>query len=124
MMYLMDREQIRRAVFRGFGAIGNDQPIDPTNKYYMAGLPQRGFDPDKAKFHFQKAKLGSAPVQIVASPAADGSSRNGDAAPAGRAASRPQPAGDARARRRLLVESLDEASARLRQRSTDAQAPT
>jgi peptide/nickel transport system substrate-binding protein len=73
MMYLMDREQIRRAVFRGYGAIGNDQPIDPTNKYYMAGLPQRGFDPDKAKFHFQKAKLGSAPVQIVASPAADGS---------------------------------------------------
>ncbi|MGH8782988.1 ABC transporter substrate-binding protein [Paraburkholderia sp.] len=73
MMYLMDREQIRRAVFRGFGAIGNDQPIDPTNKYYLAGLPQRGFDPDKAKFHFQKAKLGSAPVQIFASPAADGS---------------------------------------------------
>ncbi len=30
----------------------------------MSGLPQRGFDPDKAKFHFQKAKLGSAPVQL------------------------------------------------------------
>jgi peptide/nickel transport system substrate-binding protein len=73
MMHLMDREQIRRAVFRGYGAIGNDQPIDPTNKYYMAGLPQRAFDTDKAKFYFQKAKLGSAPVQLYASPAAEGS---------------------------------------------------
>ncbi|MFM0009459.1 ABC transporter substrate-binding protein [Paraburkholderia sediminicola] len=73
MMYLQDREQMRRAIFQGYGAIGNDQPIDPTNKYYLAGLPQRTFDPDKAKFHFQKAKVGSAPVQIFASPAAEGS---------------------------------------------------
>ncbi|TDN63370.1 ABC transporter substrate-binding protein [Paraburkholderia sp. BL10I2N1] len=73
MMYLQDREQMRRAVFQGYGSIGNDQPIDPTNKYYLAGLPQRTFDPDKAKFYFQKAKVGSAPVQIFASPAADGS---------------------------------------------------
>ena len=73
MMYLQDRDQIRRAVFQGFGTVGNDQPIDPTNKYYLAGLPQRTFDPDKAKFHFQKAKVGSAPIQIFASPAADGS---------------------------------------------------
>ncbi|SDR61957.1 peptide/nickel transport system substrate-binding protein [Paraburkholderia tuberum] len=73
MKYLLDREQIRRTVFRGYGAIGNDQPIDPTNKYYLAGLPQRAFDPDKAKFYFQKAKLGSAPLQVFASPAADGS---------------------------------------------------
>ncbi|MBN3753141.1 ABC transporter substrate-binding protein [Paraburkholderia sp. Tr-20389] len=73
LMHLMDREQIRRAVFLGYGAIGNDQPIDPTNKYYMAGLPQRAFDPEKAKFYFQKAKLGSAPVQLYASPAAEGS---------------------------------------------------
>jgi peptide/nickel transport system substrate-binding protein len=73
MMYLQDREQMRRAIFQGYGTIGNDQPIDPTNKYYLAGLPQRTFDPDKAKFHFQKAKVGSAPIQIFASPAAEGS---------------------------------------------------
>ncbi|WP_341315976.1 ABC transporter substrate-binding protein [Paraburkholderia sp. IMGN_8] len=73
MMYLQDREQMRRAIFQGYGAIGNDQPIDPTNKYYLAGLPQRTFDLDKAKFHFQKAKVGSTPIQIFASPAAEGS---------------------------------------------------
>ncbi|WP_144114279.1 ABC transporter substrate-binding protein [Paraburkholderia sp. BCC1886] len=73
MMYLQDREQMRRAIFQGYGTIGNDQPVDPTNKYYLAGLPQRPFDLDKAKFHFQKAKVGSAPIQIFASPAAEGS---------------------------------------------------
>ncbi|GAB3626797.1 extracellular solute-binding protein [Pandoraea terrae] len=73
MMHLLDREQIRRTVFRGFGAIGNDQPIDPSNKYFVPGLPQRPFDPEKAAFHFKKANLGSAPLQIFASPAAEGS---------------------------------------------------
>ena len=73
MFYLQDREQIKRAVFRGFGTIANDQPIDPTNKYYLAGIPQRTFDPDKAKFYFQKSKVGSTPVQLFASPAAEGS---------------------------------------------------
>lgn len=73
LMYLQNREQMRRTVFQGFGAIGNDQPIDPTNRYYFAGLPQRPFDPDKAKFYFQKAKVGSTPLQLFASPAADGS---------------------------------------------------
>ncbi|SIT46865.1 Peptide/nickel transport system substrate-binding protein [Paraburkholderia ribeironis] len=73
MMYLLDREQILSAAFRGYGAIGNDQPIDPTNRYYFAGLPQRSFDPDKARFHFQKAKLAGAPLQVYASPAATGS---------------------------------------------------
>lgn len=73
LMHLLDREQIRSAVFLGYGEIGNDQPIDPTNRYYYSGLPQRKFDPQKAKFYFQKAKLGSAPLQVYASPAADGS---------------------------------------------------
>lgn len=54
MMHLFDREQIRKTVFRGFGAIGNDQPIDPSNKYYMAGLPQRTYDPEKAAWYFKR----------------------------------------------------------------------
>ncbi|SDG42025.1 peptide/nickel transport system substrate-binding protein [Paraburkholderia phenazinium] len=73
MMYLLDREQMLHAAFGGYAVIGNDQPISPTNKYYFAGLPQRSFDPDKAKFHFQKAKLSGTPLQVYASPAAKGS---------------------------------------------------
>ena len=53
--YLMDREQMQAAIG---GVVGNDQPIDPTNRYYDASLKQRPYDPDKAKFHFQKSGLG------------------------------------------------------------------
>ncbi|HNJ66630.1 MAG TPA: hypothetical protein PKW28_12100, partial [Turneriella sp.] len=43
MKYLTDREQIRRAVLRGHGVVGNDQPIDPTNRFFYPGLAQRPF---------------------------------------------------------------------------------
>jgi peptide/nickel transport system substrate-binding protein len=73
MKYLFDREQMRSAIVRGFAVLGNDHPIDPTNRFYNSELPQRPFDLDKAKFHFQKSGIGSAAVPIVASPAADNS---------------------------------------------------
>jgi hypothetical protein len=41
MKYLLDREQIKMAAFRGYAVTANDQPIDPTNRFYFAGLPQR-----------------------------------------------------------------------------------
>jgi len=73
MKFLSDREQMRTAVLRGHGVVGNDQPIDPTNRFYFAGLPQTPFDPDQAKFHFQKTGIGSTPVPIVCATAADNS---------------------------------------------------
>jgi peptide/nickel transport system substrate-binding protein len=73
MKYLTDREQIRRAVLRGHGVVGNDQPIDPTNRFFYPGLAQRPFDLDKAKFHFQKSGVGSTTLPIVCSTAAPNS---------------------------------------------------
>jgi peptide/nickel transport system substrate-binding protein len=70
MKYLFDRDQMKRSIALGHAVIANDQPIDPTNRFYFAGLPQRPFDLDKAKFHLQKANLGTVPVPVVASPAA------------------------------------------------------
>ena len=35
--------------------IGNDQPVSPANIYYNADLKPKAFDPEKAKFHFEKA---------------------------------------------------------------------
>ena len=61
---------MKRTVALGHAVIANDQPIDPTNRFHFAGLPQRPFDPDKAKFYLQKANIGSAPIPVVASPAA------------------------------------------------------
>lgn len=73
MKYLLDREQIRKVAYRGHGVIGNDQPIAPNHRYYFAGLPQRPFDPEKAKFHLQKSGMAGKSVPIVASIAATGS---------------------------------------------------
>ncbi|HEU0201241.1 MAG TPA: ABC transporter substrate-binding protein [Burkholderiaceae bacterium] len=71
MKHLCDREQMRTAILRGFGTVANDQPIDPSNRFHFAGLPQRAFDPEKAKFHLQKAGMVGATLPIVASPAAN-----------------------------------------------------
>lgn len=73
MKYLLDREQMRRAAFRGFAMLGNDQPIAPNHRFYFPGLPQRPYDPEKAKFHLKKSGLTGATLPIVASVAADGS---------------------------------------------------
>jgi peptide/nickel transport system substrate-binding protein len=69
MKHLFDREQMKKTIALDQAVVGNDQPVDPTNRFYFAGLPQRPFDPEKAKFHLKKANL-SGPVSIVASPAA------------------------------------------------------
>ena len=73
MKHLMNRNEIRTAVFRDYAVLANDQPIDPSNRYYNKDLAQRPFDPDKAKFHFQKSGVGATPVELFASPAAPGS---------------------------------------------------
>lgn len=71
MKLLCDREQMRNAILRGHAVVGNDQPIDPSNRFYFAGLPQRAFDLDKAKFHFQKSGVGTAAVPIYCAAAAE-----------------------------------------------------
>lgn len=73
MKHLFNREEIKTAVFRGYAVLGNDQPIDPTNRYFNKDLPQRPFDPDKAKHHFLKSGVGTTPVELFTSPAAPGS---------------------------------------------------
>ncbi len=70
MKSLFDREQMRKSIALGHAVVANDQPIDPTNRFHFAGLPQRPFDPEKAKFHLKKANLGELRIPIVVSPAA------------------------------------------------------
>jgi peptide/nickel transport system substrate-binding protein len=69
MKHLFNREQMKKTVALDQAVIGNDQPIDPTNRFHFAGLPQRAFDPEKAKFHLKKAGV-SGTVPVVCSPAA------------------------------------------------------
>jgi peptide/nickel transport system substrate-binding protein len=73
MKYLFDREQMKSSIFRGYADVANDQPIPPTGRYYASDIPQRPFDPEKAKFHLNKAGVLNATIPIVASPAASSS---------------------------------------------------
>ena len=59
----MDREAIVEKILYGYGAIGNDTPIGPSLPYY-ADLPQRKYDPEKAKHHLKKAGMENLKIQF------------------------------------------------------------
>ena len=66
MQYIQDRKRIVKRVLKGKGSIGNDTPISSAHgKDFCSELPQRAFDPDKAKFHFKKAGISSAELFVA-----------------------------------------------------------
>lgn len=73
MKYLVNREQIVKSALRGLGEVGNDQPVSPANIFHNADLKPKAFDPDKAKFHFQKSGLLGQSIPVIASDAATSS---------------------------------------------------
>ena len=73
MKYLINREQIQKSVMRGLAEIANDQPISPANIYHNAELKPKAYDPEKAKFHFEKAGLLGQSIPVIASEAAGNS---------------------------------------------------
>lgn len=70
LKHAIDRETIVKTILRGYGQVGNDHPIGPNQKYFNKDLPQRPYDPDKAKFHLKKAGLESLKVDLSAADAA------------------------------------------------------
>jgi len=71
--YLLNREAIQKSALRGLAEIGNDQPVPPSSIYHNADLKPKAFDPEKAKFHFQKSGLFGQSIPVVASDAATSS---------------------------------------------------
>ncbi len=69
MKYSIDREAVVQNVYRGFGSIGNDHPIAQIDPYYNKDIPQRVFDPDKARFHIKKAGLENTKLPFYTSDA-------------------------------------------------------
>jgi peptide/nickel transport system substrate-binding protein len=72
LKYAIDREHLVMEILRGYGSLGNDHPIAPTQKYYASELPQRGYDPDKARFHMKKAGMLDYTFRLHAADAAFG----------------------------------------------------
>ncbi len=73
MKYLVNREAIQQSVLRGLAEIGNDQPVPPANRYHNPNLAPRAYDPEKARFHFEKSGLLGTEIPMVASEAAGSS---------------------------------------------------
>jgi peptide/nickel transport system substrate-binding protein len=67
LKYSIDRDGIRDNILKGLGSIGNDHPIAPIDPYYNTDIPQRTYDPDKARFHIKKAKMENTPIDFYAS---------------------------------------------------------
>ena len=66
MQYIQDRERIVKRVLKGKGSLGNDTPVSFSHgPDFCTELPQRQFDPDKAKFHFKKSGYSSAELFVA-----------------------------------------------------------
>ena len=57
LKYGIDRADILQKILKGYGSLGNDQPISASYRFFNQNLEQRNYDPDKAKFHAKKAGI-------------------------------------------------------------------
>jgi peptide/nickel transport system substrate-binding protein len=66
LKYSIDREQWLKVIAKGYGELGNDHPIGPANQFRATEeeLPQRGYDPDKAKHHLKQAGYDSIDLKL------------------------------------------------------------
>ena len=69
MKHSVDRQHLVDNVLLGFGVVGNDFPVNPGLPTYCREIPQHTYDPEKAKWHWDKTGLSS--VQIDVSNAAN-----------------------------------------------------
>lgn len=66
----INREEMVQKILRGYGEVGNDHPIGPGQRFHASDLPQREFDPDRARFHLREAGLDTLEVRLSAADAA------------------------------------------------------
>jgi peptide/nickel transport system substrate-binding protein len=66
LKYAIDRQAMVDAILNGHGYVGNDHPVSKTQRYFAADIPQRQYDPDKAKHHLNQAGLSSLDVTLYA----------------------------------------------------------
>ena len=69
LKYGVDRQAMLDLLLHGTGVLGNDHPISLANRYH-ADLPQRQYDPDKAKYHLNKAGHSKISLELYTSEAA------------------------------------------------------
>ncbi|MEQ9490198.1 MAG: ABC transporter substrate-binding protein [Alphaproteobacteria bacterium] len=66
----LDREEFLQKILRGYGSVGNDQPISKAYNFYDPSIPQRTYDPEKAKWHLKQAGHSSLDITMSISDTA------------------------------------------------------
>ncbi len=66
LKYAIDREDIVQKIMFGTATVGNDFHVSPGMPYFPEDIPQRKYDPDKAKFHLKKAGRDKLSVSLSA----------------------------------------------------------
>jgi peptide/nickel transport system substrate-binding protein len=70
LKYAIDREEMVEKILGGHGAVSNDNPIGPANRYFYADMEPKSFDPDRARYHLRQAGMESLTVPLHVADAA------------------------------------------------------
>ena len=70
LKYAIDRQELVDKILFGYGTVGNDHPIGQGQRFFNKDLPQREYDPDKARHHLKLAGLDSVDIELSAADAA------------------------------------------------------
>lgn len=70
LKYALDRQAMVDVILGGHGAVSNDNPIGPANRYFNTEMEMKTYDPDRARFHLREAGLESLDVTIAVADAA------------------------------------------------------
>ncbi|MBL4806274.1 MAG: ABC transporter substrate-binding protein [Rhodobacteraceae bacterium] len=55
LKYAIDREEMVDKILRGYGSVGNDMPINSAYPLFSDDIEQRTYDPDLARFHYERS---------------------------------------------------------------------
>ena len=64
MKHCVDRQYLVDNVLLGHGVVANDFPVNPGLPTYCRDIPQHDYDPDKAKFYWDKTGLSSIELAV------------------------------------------------------------
>ncbi len=70
LKYALDRQDMVDKILGGHGAVSNDNPIGPANRYFNTEMEAKTFDPDRARYHLRQAGLDSLNVTLSVADAA------------------------------------------------------
>ncbi len=70
MKLAIDREQMIKTLFSGYGSLGNDHPIPRSDPFFNTQLPQLAYDPDRARALFKASGLSNPKIVLQTSDAA------------------------------------------------------